>query len=76
MAFFEGAKSESNNVLAYLNWNELIHTSYFSVPAFTRLVAIAIVRSGGFQASPGLAAQNDGVEGWLDELESSAKPPA
>ena len=73
LAFFEGAKNESNNLLAYLNWNELIHTSYFSVPAFTRLVALAVVRSGGFGASSRLTAEKASVERWLDALEAGSQ---
>ncbi|MFY0614683.1 MAG: hypothetical protein JXQ99_24345 [Hyphomicrobiaceae bacterium] len=75
LAFFEGRKSESDNVLAYLNWNELIHTSYFVVPSFTRLVAMAVVRGGGFQASPKLAETAHG-DAWLDEVENGRQAAA
>ncbi len=76
LAFMEGRKNASDNVLAYLNWNELIHTSYFSVPTFTRLVAMAVVKSGGFQPSAGLLAHKADAEAWLDELESGQKAAA
>ena len=76
LSFMEGHKNESDNVLAYLNWNELIHTSYFSVPTFTRLVAMAVVKAGGFQPSPGLLAHKADAEAWLDALESGQKAAA
>lgn len=70
LAFGDGRKSETDNFLAYLNWNELIHTSYFSVPSFTRLTALAIARSDGFRAKPGLSDGDatSGAEAWLDQV--------
>lgn len=73
LAFLDQPGKDADSVLAYLNWNELIHTSYFSVPAFTRLVAAAIVRSDGFQATAAFAADQATAKAWLDQLESSQK---
>ncbi|MGI9476985.1 MAG: hypothetical protein ACR2PI_09790 [Hyphomicrobiaceae bacterium] len=75
LAFFEGRHKESDNVLAYLNWNELIHTSYFVVPSFTRLVALAIARSSGFEATPKLA-ETAHADVWLDEVENGRQAAA
>jgi hypothetical protein len=70
LAFRDGGKSESDNVLAYLNWNELIHTSYFSVPSFTHLTALAIAKTNGFKAAPALSGGDttSTAEAWLGEV--------
>ena len=66
-----GNRKTSNNLLAYLNWNELIHTSYFFVPSFTLLVAHSIAESEGFEAREILteAVTNGNLKAWLSELE-------
>jgi len=70
LAFIDRGGKEADNLLAYLNWNELIHTTYFFVPSFTRLVAFAIAQSDGFKA---VGVDGDGeVAAWLNELEPGA----
>jgi hypothetical protein len=66
-----GNRKTANNLLAYLNWNELIHTSYFFVPSFTQLVAYSIAESEGFKARESLteAVTAGEVKAWLSELE-------
>jgi hypothetical protein len=60
----------------YLTWDELIHTSYFSVPHFRMLVAYAIANSEGFR--PSAAFKNDPdynlVAGWYEEIKPKAEP--
>jgi hypothetical protein len=60
----------------YLTWNELIHTSYFSVPGFRMLVAYAIANSEGFRPSEAFKNHPDYslVAGWYEEMKPKAKP--
>lgn len=59
---------EADSLLAYLNWNELIHTSYFCVPAFTQLTARALAGSEGFRATPVLREMREPEQrAWLME---------
>ena len=66
----QGSRKEADNLLAYLNWNELIHTSYFCVPSFTHLVALAIAETDGFKATPVLETRDevDDVRQWLGDV--------
>jgi hypothetical protein len=78
-AFLDGgSRKTANNLLAYLNWNELIHTSYFFVPSFTQLVAYSIAETEGFKASESLteAAETGDVKAWLNDLERPATKAA
>ena len=78
LAFMEASRATTDKLLAYMNWNELIHTSYFCVPSFTRLIAIAIAQSEGFQAAGELAdpQSRQRVAGWLDEMQQENKVAA
>jgi len=51
----QGERKNADYLLAYLNWNELIHTSYFAVPSFTSLVAYSISRNEGFNPKEDLS---------------------
>jgi hypothetical protein len=42
-----------------LSWNELIHTTYFTVPRFRVLIAYAIAQTSGFCASDALQQHPD-----------------
>lgn len=66
----QGERRSTEQLLAYLNWNELIHTSYFSVSSFKRLVAFAIANSDGFTAKPELAnaPERTDLVHWLEWL--------
>ena len=63
-------------LLAYLNWNELIHTTYFHVPRFRKLIAYAISISPGFQPTEAFRTDPDYrlVAGWYGELRPPAEP--
>ncbi len=45
----EGADARSRLMTDYLSWNELVHTSYFEVPQFREMVAVAISQTPGFR---------------------------
>ncbi len=64
--------NQTDKVLAYLTWNELIHMAYFHVPAFAQLVAHAISRSPGFAPAPDLKniATMPHLMAWLDALDN------
>jgi hypothetical protein len=49
LSYAEGEDARSRLISDYLTWNELVHTSYFEVPEFRKLVALAISQSPGFQ---------------------------
>jgi hypothetical protein len=51
---------------AYLCWDELIHTAYFSVPRFRKLVAWEVASSPGFRPAPALASDPDNslLQSW------------
>ena len=54
----------------YLTWEELIHTSYFQVPRFRKLVAYAISRADGFRPTEAFRADPDYelVAAWFERL--------
>lgn len=58
-AFSEGDREKSRIIQDYLTWGELIHTSYFSMPRFVKLVAYTISRSPGFRATAALKVDPD-----------------
>ena len=49
LAFANGDREKSDLLSRYLTWDELIHTSYFQVPRFRKLVAYAISSANGFR---------------------------
>ena len=66
-ALGEGPDGQIGSALNYLSWQELIHTSYFEVPAFQKLVARAIVSGDGFKPTSAFQAdpQFDDTGQWL-----------
>lgn len=54
----------------YLTWNELIHTCYFNVERFGKLVAYSVSQGSGFRVSAQLANDADFplIEAWSKEL--------
>jgi hypothetical protein len=50
-----------------ISWHELIHTSYFDVDEFIRLLAVGLVEAGGLKPSEAFRASPDFEEarGWL-----------
>lgn len=59
LAFAEDGRARSDLVSDYLTWDELIHTAYFKVPLFVKLVAYAIAHSDGFRPSQRFLADPD-----------------
>ncbi|MGI9408903.1 MAG: hypothetical protein ACR2OV_02435, partial [Hyphomicrobiaceae bacterium] len=73
-ALGEGPDGQIGSALNYLSWQELIHTSYFEVPAFQKLVARAIVSGDGFKPTSAFQAdpQFDLSGQWLQKVEASS----
>jgi hypothetical protein len=71
LAFSEEERAKSDLLSEYLTWEELIHTSYFSVPRFRMLVAYAIAHSEGFRPSPAFKSHPDYelVARWYEEIQ-------
>ena len=49
LSYAEGEDARSRLISDYLTWNELVHTSYFEVPEFRKMVALAISQAPGFR---------------------------
>jgi hypothetical protein len=71
LAFAEGGDKKTEMVSSYLSWKELIHTCYFDVPEFRKLIAQAISSAEGFAATGQFKADPDfqTTVRWLQELE-------
>ena len=71
LAFAEGGDKKTEMVSSYLSWKELIHTCYFDVPEFRKLVAQAISHAEGFAATGQFKADPDfqTTVRWLKEVE-------
>jgi hypothetical protein len=76
LAFSIGAGRPDSFVQGYFSWNEIIHTSYFDVPQFRKLLGFAISMAKGFKATQSF--KNDGefpvVMRWFEEINSSRAP--
>lgn len=72
------AENPKERLSEYLSWEELVHTTYFSAPAFQRLLAYAISTVDGFRATPALTsdASYPLLRQWLDEVRRPAPLPA
>lgn len=70
LAFAEGEDKKSNLVESYLSWKELVHTCYFEIPGFRKIVAYAISQTPGFAPTETFAADSDypQVTAWVEEL--------
>jgi len=66
----DGMAQTSDMLLSYLTWNELIHTTYFNVPRFVKLVAYALAQQEGFRASAGFMQDPDFklAAAWYEEV--------
>lgn len=73
LAFAEGQEGQLVTALELLTWKELIHTSYFDVAEFRKLIAVAVSQTDGFRAREAL--QNDpefaAALRWLKEVSPS-----
>jgi hypothetical protein len=56
---FADAGLDGSALAKLLSWNELIHTTYFTVPRFRVLIAYAIAQTSGFCASDALQRHPD-----------------
>ncbi len=70
LAFAEGEDTKQGLISNYLSWKELVHTSYFDVPAFRKIVARAISQAEDFQPTSAFALDPDydQVAIWLADL--------
>ena len=57
LAFSVNEEGGAGLLTTYLTWQELIHTSYFEVPEFRKLLAYAIATTEGF--APGDTFKSD-----------------
>jgi hypothetical protein len=70
LALSEGGAAKPDLIADYLSGYELIHTSYFRLPQFRKLVACIMAEGDGFQASQTLLADSeyDAVKSWLHQI--------
>ena len=70
LALVDTREGAANSLLTYLTWNELIHTTYFDVPAFQHLVARAVADGGAFVMSQEAGAHPDAARSveWIQAL--------
>ena len=70
---FADAGLDGSALAKLLSWNELIHTTYFTVPRFRVLIAYAIAQTSGFCASDALQRHPDYVfaEQWYVAITTS-----
>ncbi|MGI9522857.1 MAG: hypothetical protein ACR2PG_14550, partial [Hyphomicrobiaceae bacterium] len=66
----DASKGKAADISDYLTWNELIHTVYFRVPEFRKLMCFAISEAPGFTATDQLKsdAQLSEIKGWYREI--------
>lgn len=70
LAFAEGEDEKASMITKYLSWKELVHTCYFDVPAFRKIIAQSISQAEGFM--PTEAFKRDGefdvTTRWVADL--------
>lgn len=81
LASAEPKHTADTAITTYFTWKELVHSAYFDVPEFRKLVAQAIGRSQGFAPSATFKSDSDYARTaqWLAEIEGlpgTAAPPA
>ncbi len=76
LALAEPRHTADSAITTYFTWKELVHSAYFDVPEFRKLVAQAISRTDGF--APSAAFQSDPdfarTAQWLAEIEGAPGP--
>jgi hypothetical protein len=77
LTFSEGGRKKSDLLAEYLTWEELIHTAYFKVPRFRKLVCYAIAHSPGFRPSEKFKGDRDYERcgRWLAEIQNGPATP-
>src|SRR5690606_40191374 len=70
LAFSEGESDKGGLISNYLSWKELVHTSYFDIPAFRRIVALSIGQAEGFMPTEAFLADPGFVRlsQWVADL--------
>lgn len=70
LAFAEGEDTKSGLIANYLSWKELVHTSYFDVHEFRKIIVQAISQSEGFAPTDEFKRDGDfdRTTMWLAEL--------
>ena len=70
LAFADAKEDKASVVESYLGWNELIHTCYFNVPRFRKLLIYAIAKCDGFRPTQAFLRDPDfhRVAAWYDEI--------
>ncbi len=78
LAFADAKESNSDIVTEYFTWKELVHSSYFDVPEFRKLVLYAIAQSDGFKPTEKFMADPmyARVAAWGTELKRDATAAA
>lgn len=73
-AFSEAGPNKADALGHYLSFNELVHTAYFRVPRFRKLVCYALSRSPGFRAGDAFKRDPDyALMGqWLEAMRTHA----
>jgi hypothetical protein len=73
LASVEPKHTADTAITTYFTWKELVHGSYFDVPAFRKLVAQTISRAEGFAPSRSFQADPDYrlTAQWLAEIEGT-----
>ena len=74
-ALNEGPDGQLGTALNYLTWQELIHTSYFAVPEFQKLLARAISDADGFEPSTVFRSDPEFLDSevWLRDIAPAAE---
>jgi hypothetical protein len=70
LAFSEGEDTKAGVISNYLSWKELVHTCYFDVSEFRKIIAQAISRAEGFAATEEFKEDGDydRTGRWLADL--------
>lgn len=70
LAFSERAADQASVIEEYITWNELIHTTYFQVDGFRKLVAYALTQGAGFRPTAAFREDPDYalVAGWYADI--------
>ena len=73
LSFLSFAKEDvapSDLATSYLTWRELVHTTYFHIPKFRKLLAYGIAVQGGFSPTEEFLSDPDyqTVKAWYEQL--------
>jgi hypothetical protein len=78
LASVEPKHTADTAITTYFTWKELVHSSYFDVPEFRKLVALAISRTEGFRPSAAFRSNADFARTaqWLAAIDPAPAPAA